>query len=186
MANQINLLAWRDQEQARHKFRFLLLLFVSTIFSILIQLFFAQYLTQQNSIQINRNHSLASHINKLANQLTRLDRLKTEHKAIIAKLDVLDELQINRNKITQLLALLSWSLEQGIYLQKLRMNDRNVEIKGFSSSNQHLTMMLNKIENSAYADSVEMHSIVSKQFLAGYMLDGFNLSFQLLPISKDK
>ncbi|MUI54897.1 PilN domain-containing protein [Aliivibrio fischeri] len=181
MAYQINLLPWREKQRARYKQRFIALLCAGVTLSVGIQWGIAQYLEQQVSIQTQRKQSLEKHISWLNNELKDLNDVGKEHEAILTRLDVVEQLQQNRNKTTQLLNILPDIITEGIYLNKVRMHEREVEIKGFSDSNSRLASMLDKLERSSQITSVEMHSIVSGQKIFGHDVSSFEVSFKLLP-----
>ncbi|GLR75700.1 PilN domain-containing protein [Aliivibrio sifiae] len=186
MAYQINLLPWREQERAKYQRRFILMLCFGVVFSVTVQWGIAQYLEQQSSVQVQRNRSLESHIGWLNNELKELNEIGKQHDSILTRLDVVEELQQNRNTTTQLLNVLPDMIMEGIYLNKVRMHKKQVEIKGFSDSNARLATMLDKLENSPLISSVEMHSIVSGQKIFGHDVSSFDVSFRLLSLEKEK
>jgi hypothetical protein len=69
MDYQINLLPWREQERSKYQRRFISLLCFGVILSVAVQWGAAQYLEQQNAIQVQRNRSLDSHIGWLNDEL---------------------------------------------------------------------------------------------------------------------
>lgn len=184
MAYQINLLAWREKEREKYKRRFLLFLSFGVFLSLSIQWGWAQYLSLQHSTQASRNQSLVNHVTWLNAELKELNEIGKQHEAILTRLAVVEELQQNRNKTTQLFNLLPSIITEGIYLNKVRMHERLIEIKGFSDSNARLAAMLDKLERSLDVESVEMHSIVSGKQIFGHDVNSFELSFQLLPMVK--
>ena len=184
MAYQINLLAWREKEREKYKRRFLLILSFGVFLSVSFQWGWAQYLSLQHSTQVNRNQSLDTHINWLNSELKELNEIGKQHEAILTRLAVVEELQQNRNKTTQLLNLLPGIVTEGIYLNKVRMHKRSIEIKGFSDSNARLATILDKLERSLEVESVEMHSIISGKQIFGHDVSSFELSFKLLSTTK--
>ncbi|OCH13296.1 MULTISPECIES: PilN domain-containing protein [unclassified Aliivibrio] len=186
MDYQINLLPWREQERSKYQRRFISLLCFGVILSVAVQWGAAQYLEQQNAIQVQRNRSLDSHIGWLNDELKELNDIGKQHDSILTRLGVVEELQQNRNTTTQLLNVLPEMITEGIYLNKVRMHKKQVEIKGFSDSNARLASMLDKLEHSPSIASVEMHSIVSGKKIFGHDVSSFDVSFRLLSLVKEK
>lgn len=184
MAYQINLLPWREKQRVKYKQRFISLLCAGVLLSVGVQWGIALYLEEQESIQQQRKESLQNHIAWLNDELKDLNAIGKEHEAILTRLDVVEQLQQDRNKTTQLLNILPEMITEGIYLNKVRMHEREVEIKGFSDSNSRLASMLDKLESSPLIASVEMHSIVSGQKIFGHDVSSFEVSFKLLPLVK--
>lgn len=182
MAYQVNLLPWREKERTKNKRQFLLVLFFIIVFAAVIQWCSLNYLENQRSQQALRNLSLETHIDKLNRELTQLNIIKKEFQVRQQHLDVVEKLQQNRNKTTQLLNALPDIITEGIYLNRVRMHERKVELDGVSDSNAHLASMLDKLERSQYITSVKMHSIVSKHSASGNAVNHFEVSFLLLPL----
>ena len=186
MAYQINLLPWRDKKRSRYKRCFFILLCVGLLLSVSIQGSVSYYLSQQKEFQEDRNHSLEDHIAGLNSELNKLNAIDKQHDTILTRLNAVEELQRNRNKTTQLLNLLPDMITEGIYVNKVRMNKRLVEIKGVSDSNVRLASMLDKLERSSYISAVEIHSIVSEVDFFGHDANRFAVSFILLSSHKEK
>ncbi len=180
MAYQINLLPWREKERLRYKRSFFILLCVGLLLSVSIQGSILFYLSQQKELQETRNHSLENHIEGLNSELKELHEIGNQHDTILTRLNEVEELQRNRNTTTQLLNLLPEMISGGIYLNKVRMNKRLVEITGVSDSNVRLASMLDKLERSSYISSVDIHSIVSEVDVFDHGMSRFEVSFMLL------
>ncbi|MBB1312276.1 PilN domain-containing protein [Aliivibrio sp. SR45-2] len=184
MAYEINLLSWRDEKRLKYKQRFIAILVLAVILSVCLQWGFARYLNHQASLQDSRNNSLTTHVTWLNSELKGLAEIGKQHEAILTRLKVVENLQQNRNKTTQILNLLPEVITEGVYLNKIRMDARSIEMKGFSDSNARLATMLDKLERSTQIVDVEMHSIVSGQTMFGHEMSRFDVSFRLLAPKK--
>lgn len=182
MAYQINLLPWREEENTKKKHRFILVLFLFIALVTVIQWIGFNYLQSQYLQQAKRNNALNTHIEQLNRELIQLDTIKKQHQVRLLRLGMVEELQQNRNKTTQLLNTLPDLITKGIYLNRVRMHGTKVELNGVSDSHAHLASMLDKLEASQYITSVKMHSIVSERSVLDSDMNRFGLSFSLLPL----
>lgn len=181
MAYQINLLPWREKERTKHKHQFVLVLIVVIVLAAMIQWRGFSYLHNQHSQQAKRNGYLEAHIERLDRELIQLNTIKKQYQERLQRLTAVEELQQNKNKTTQLLNTLPEIITEGIYLNRVRIHERRVELNGVSDSHAHLASMLDKLEQSQYITSVKMHSIVSERSVFDSEVNRFDVSFSLLP-----
>ena len=180
MANQINLLPWREAERTKNKHRFVLVLLFVIALAAVIQWSSFNYLHSQYLQQAKRNNSLEAHIDKLDRELIQLNTIKKQYQERLQRLTAVEELQQNKNKITQLLNTLPEIITEGIYLNRVRIHEKKVELNGVSDSHENLASMLDKLEQSQYITAVKMHSIVSERSVFDSEVNRFNVSFLLL------
>ena len=81
--------------------------------------------------------------------------------------------------------LLPTLIPEGVYVDKIDMNGRLVEINGISDSTADLATMLDRFERSGAVEEVEIHSIVSGKALFGQIFKTFKVSFVLLSTPKE-
>lgn len=176
----INFTPWRETRRAHYRQCFFFALILMVSFSVLTQWVAGYYLTKQQSIQLSRNAEIQTHIHYLDQQISTLDKTRSNHKSIVTRLDSVEVLQHNRNKVTQFMNLLPSLIPDGVYVDKIDMDGLEVEITGISDSTADLATMLDKFERSNSVDEIEIHSIVSGRHLFGQLFKTFNVSFVLL------
>lgn len=181
MAYQINLLAWRETERTKHKNRFVLVLLFVIVLAAVFQWSGFNYLHSQYSQQAKRNSSLEAHIEMLDRELIQLNAIKKQYQERLQRLTAVEELQQTKNKTTQLLNTLPEIITEGIYLNRVRIHERKVELHGVSDSHAHLASMLDNLEKSQAITSVKIHSIVSERAVFNSEVNRFYVSFSLLP-----
>lgn len=180
MLHEINLLSWREQQRIRYQRRFVVMLVIGVIVAVIVQWLMAGYLKEQKSLQAQRNQFLTQHIAQLDIQLAGLANIEKQHESILTRLEVVQELQNERNKTTDLLTLIPKLIPQGVYINKIRFHGRQVDISGLSDSTARLATMLDNFEDSAWLADVNMHSIVAGKVLLNHELKSFKVSFRLL------
>ncbi|SON50934.1 PilN domain-containing protein [Vibrio tapetis] len=181
----INFMPWREYRREQYRQRFFFALIFVVAISILVQWLAGYFLIKQQSIQLARHAEIKAHIHYLDQQIRTLDKAKSNHKSIVTRLDSVETLQHSRNKVTQFMNLLPTLIPEGVYVDKIDMNGRLVEINGISDSTADLATMLDRFERSGAVEEVEIHSIVSGKALFGQIFKTFKVSFVLLSTPKE-
>lgn len=177
MLHNVNLLPWRDELRERHKKRFLQLVLLGALLAFGLQWVAGSYLQQQFQQQHSRISYLKSYIGQLDKQIHALKKVEQEHKALLTRLSVVEQLQVNRNKTTDFMNAIPLLIPDGVYVDKIKMNGQRIEIAGISDTTSRLATMLDNLEKSAQLKNVEMHSIVHGKVRFGKKFQVFNVSF---------
>ncbi|WP_394128456.1 PilN domain-containing protein [Vibrio hepatarius] len=177
MRHNINLLPWREQLRRRHKQRFFGLIIAVLSITVLSQWFAGHYLFSQAQLQQSRLTYLNDYISQLDRRISQLKGLEQDHKALLTRLQVVEQLQQLRNKTTDFMNALPSFIPQGVYVDKINMNGQQIQISGISETTSRLATMLDKLETSQLLSNIEMHSIVHGQTRFGKKFQTFNVSF---------
>ncbi|PAR21687.1 pilus assembly protein PilN [Vibrio metoecus] len=180
MLHNVNLLPWRDERREAHKRRFLGLVVLGVLLAVLMQFGAGEYLSGQVEKQQERIGYLKQHIFSLDQQIAKLKVTEEEHKALLTRLNVVEQLQQKRNKTTDFMNQMPMLIPEGVYVDKIKMNGHEIEITGISDSTARLATMLDNLEKSPKLSDVEMHEIVSGNKRFGKQFQSFKVSFQFL------
>jgi type IV pilus assembly protein PilN len=177
MLHNINLLPWREQLRRRHKQRFFGLVVAAISIAMLSQWFAGHYLFNQAQLQQSRLAYLNQYISQLDQRINPLKGLEQNHKALLNRLQVVEQLQQLRNTTTDFMNALPSFIPQGVYVDKINMSGQQIKISGISETTSRLASMLDRLENSPLLSNIEMHSIVHGQIRFGKKFQTFNVSF---------
>ncbi|MFA0554564.1 PilN domain-containing protein [Vibrio sp. 10N.222.55.A1] len=183
MLHQINLLPWRDEIRAQHKKRFIHLVILGVIIALIGQWAVGHYFHDQQAKQQARLNYLNQYIAELDRQIQSLKVAEQEHNAILTRLDVVESLQLGRNKTTDFMNLMPELIPEGVYVDKIKMNGQEIEMSGISDSTARLATMLDNLERSDSLKGVEMHSIVHNRKRFNKEFQTFKVSFVFSPVS---
>lgn len=186
MLHSINLLPWRETKREEHKRRFVQLLFLGVLMGVGLQWGAGMYLSTEYSKQQDRLSYLQSHISKLDKQIASLKIAENEHQSIMTRLEMIENLQKDRNKTTLFMNLMPQLIPTGVYVDKIKMSGFELEISGISDSTARLATMLDNLERSEYLSDVKMHSIVHNKERFGKAFQTFNVSFLFVPTSEEE
>lgn len=178
MLHDINLLPWREEKRQEYKQRFYGMVVLGVLVAIGLQWFGSLYIDHLKTQQKARNQQLQAYVQELDKQLINLKAIEAKHKSILTRLRLVESLQNERNKTTDFMNLMLELVPEGVYVDKMKMNGRDVEIGGISDSTSGLATMLDNFENSAWLMNIEMHSIVSGKVVFGKKFQTVKVSFR--------
>ncbi len=177
MLYHINLLAWRENQREEHRRRFLSLIVLGVIVALGVQWGIGKFYQYQQDQQQQRLDYLAHYISQLDKRIEAMKIAEQEHSKILERLKIVEGLQIGRNKTTEFMNLMPSVIPEGVYVDKIKMNDYEIEISGISDSTPRLATMLDNMERSAKLLDVDMHSIVHGKARFGKEFQTFKVSF---------
>jgi type IV pilus assembly protein PilN len=147
---RINLLPHRAQKRQARKRQFVSLAVLLAIAAVavvgLVHLVLATQIDRQNA----RNKLLKTEIAKLDDQIKEIDKLRDQIQQVLARKQVVENLQSNRNEAVHLLDQMVRQLPDGIYLKSIRENGTKVQIVGYAQSNARVSTLMRNIEGSPW------------------------------------
>ncbi|RZV19683.1 pilus assembly protein PilN [Vibrio alginolyticus] len=177
MLYRINLLPWRENQREEHRRRFISLVALGMLVAVGIQWGVGKFFEYQQDQQQDRLDYLTHYIAELDQRIEAMKIAEQEHSKILERLKVVESLQNGRNKTTEFMNLMPAVIPEGVYVDKIKMNDLEIEISGISDSTPKLATMLDNMERSAKLNDVEMHSIVHGKARFGKEFQTFKVSF---------
>ncbi len=156
---RINLLPHREQKrQARQRqfvsFAILLAILALSVVG-LVHMIFAAKVEDQNA----RNKLLTTEIAKLDEQIREIDKLRDQIQQVLARKQVVEDLQANRSEAVHLLDQIVRQLPDGIYLKSLRQSGTRVQMIGYAQSNARVSTLMRNIEASPWIATPELVEI---------------------------
>ena len=156
---RINLLPHREQKRQARQRQFVSLAITLAVLGVaivgLVHVVLAARIDDQNS----RNALLKTKIAELDAQIKEIDKLRDQIQQVLARKQVVESLQANRNEAVHLLDQLVRQLPEGVYLQSVKETDRKVQIVGFAQSNARVSTLMRNIEGSPWLEKPELVEI---------------------------
>lgn len=153
---RINLLPHRAQKRAARKRQFIsmaVLFGIAALVAVgLVHLVLAGQIDNQNG----RNQLLRTEIVKLDDQIKEIDKLRDQIQQVLARKQVVESLQSNRNEAVHLLDQLVRQLPDGIYLSSVKQNEGRVQVVGYAQSNARVSTLMRNIEASPWLSKPEL------------------------------
>ncbi|WP_239424364.1 PilN domain-containing protein [Vibrio galatheae] len=173
------MLNWREEKRRARQRRLLALLLAGGVMAVGLQITLGVYLDKQYVLQQQRNQYLASYTLQLSEQLNQLQMLEQTHQALQSRLNLVQALQVERNRTTNIMNLLPQMIPAGVYLDQVKMNDGHIQLEGISESTSLLAIMLQSLEASPLVTNIEMHSIVDGTVRFARNYQAYKVAFTL-------
>ena len=147
---RINLLPWREAERRKRQRDFMVAMagsFVSGLLVIaLTNLGFSQMIGQQR----DRNNRLETEIVELEKSITEIDGLERQKERLLARMEIIEQLQRSRPEIVHLFDEITRQLPEGVYLTGLKQTGAAVEVQGVAQSSTRVSALMRQIDNSEW------------------------------------
>jgi type IV pilus assembly protein PilN len=180
VSTRINLLPWREMRR-REQDRQLLSLSVGAWILMGLAVFYGQY--HMNGLiehQNNRNAFLQTEIAKLDKQIKEINELKRRKEALLARMEVIQQLQANRTQIVHVFDDLVRKLPKGVYLTGLSKKRNNLTLKGFAQSNARISALMRNLDSSDWFTNPNL-DVINVTPRAGTRISKFTLRVREQP-----
>ena len=188
---RVNLLPHREEKrQARH-IQFIALSVISLILGGLIVLSVQVVFSNKISYQERRNSYLKAETVILDKQIAKIKKLRKEIKSLLARKNVVEELQGTRSDVVHLLDQMLRILPEGVYLKTLKQKGNAISLVGHAQSSARVSTLMRAIENSPWLDTPslkEIHAVnvkVKKGSAGGGRVNQFSLNFNLTKLKDE-
>lgn len=189
---RINLLPWRDQQRKQQQQEFLAAILVSMGFACLIMIFVHVHYSDAIEYQNQRNLFLTERIAELDKQIEEIKTLESKKNRLIAKMEVIEQLQVSRPEIVHFFDEMARSVPEGVQLHEIAQAERNIQVKGEAQSNARVSSYMNKVDASPWLENPNLTVIESKEeakgkTVASERVNRFDLKFlQTDRLAKEK
>ena len=151
---RINLLPWREEERKKRQQNFMVALASSIVMAGVVigaTLFtFSQMIENQES----RNQRLETEIAELEKSITEIDGLEAQKERLLARMEIIEQLQRSRPEIVHLFDEMSQGLKNsgwiGVYLNGMKQNGVSVELQGVAQSSTRVSALMRQMDGSEW------------------------------------
>jgi type IV pilus assembly protein PilN len=147
---RINLLPWREEERKKRQRDFLIAAggtFVAAIAVVgLTMFFYGQMIDGQNA----RNARLQAEIAELDKSITEIDGLEAQKARLLARMEIIEQLQRSRPEIVHLFDEVTRQLPEGVYLTGMKQSGTQVEVTGIAQSSTRVSALMRQIDRSEW------------------------------------
>jgi len=177
----INLLPWREVRREREKKRFTIYLFIAMAGAVVIVFLINMYAQHLVENQTNRNQLLQDEIVLLEKQIKEIADIKKLRQALLARMDIVQNLQATRSLTVRLFDELIKIMPDGVYLTSVERNLDKVTLLGYAESNSNISQLMRNIESNQWIKNPELTEIKKSKEAKSEVENQFKLSFILSP-----
>lgn len=147
---KINLLPWREELRQKRKKEFLLAIFGAVLMGAALTFGTKLYYQGRISDQEARNQLLRNEIAELDRQIAEINELDAQKSRLLARMEIIDELQRSRPEAVHLLDEAVEILPEGTHMTALRQEGARIEVAGITQSSTRVSVMMRNIEESSW------------------------------------
>ncbi len=188
---RVNLLPHREERRRARYIQFIALSVISLILGGLLVVGVQIAVNNKISYQEGRNAYLKAETVLLDKQIAEINKLQKEIQSLLARKNVVEELQGTRSDVVHLFDQMLRILPDGVYLKSLKQTGRKISLVGYAQSSARVSTLMRAIEDSPWLDSptlLEIHAVTlsaGKGKSAGGRSNEFSLSFNLTKLKDE-
>lgn len=164
---RINLLPWRAERRKQRQKDTMLMLALSALGAILLSFLIIWYHNAQIDGQTARNDFLKARIAEVDTKIEEIDELDRKKSQLLARKEVIEELQANRSQMVHLFDSLVRTIPDGVVLTSIKQDNETLTLEGRSQSNARVSTYMRNLEGSGWMTRPELSIIEAKGFEQG-------------------
>jgi type IV pilus assembly protein PilN len=147
---RINLLPWRAELREKRKKEFLTALLAAVIVGGALAYGYKLVVQSQIRGQNSRNTVLREEIATLDMQIEEINTLEAQKERLLARMEIIDQLQKSRPGVVHLFDELVNTLPEGTYLTDVRQTSERIELAGSAQSSTRVAALMRNIDASEW------------------------------------
>ncbi len=159
----INLLPWREAERQKRQRDFGIAMGGAVIAGIAVIMLTMLFYSQLISAQESRNNRLKAEIAILEESIKEIDSLERQKERLLARMEIIEQLQKSRPEIVHLFDELVRQLPEGVYLTGMKQTGSRVELRGIAQSSTRVSALMRQIDASVWLTDPEVERVETKQ-----------------------
>lgn len=156
---RINLLPWREEERKKRQRDFGVALAGAMVAAIAVVLLTMLAFNQMISNQESRNQRLENEIAELEKSITEIDGLERQKERLLARMEIIDQLQKSRPEVVHLFDELTRQLPEGVYLTGVKQTGSRIEVRGVAQSSTRVSALMRQIDASEWLADPEVEKV---------------------------
>lgn len=145
---RINLLPWREAERKQRQQQFVSALAAAVLMGAAVVGLTVFTFSQMIEDQQARNQRLETEIAELEKSITEIDTLEQQKERLLARMEIIEQLQRSRPEIVHLFDELTRQMPEGVYLNGMTQQGRAVELKGVAQSSTRVSALMRQTDRS--------------------------------------
>lgn len=179
---RINLLPHRAEKRRAKQLQFIILSAISLLAGALIVVLVHVAISSQIDYQNRRNDYLKQEISVLDKQIAEIKKLREQTQSLLARKNVVENLQSTRSDVVHLLDQILRILPDGVYIKSIKQSGYKIALVGYAQSNARISTLMRSVEDSPWLDSptlIEIHAVNAN----GGRVSEFSLNFNLTKLA---
>ncbi len=150
---KINLLPWREEKRQQLTKEFYVLLGVGGIIAAAIVASIVYVYSHNIKFQKSRNAKITQEIAKLDKEIEEIKSYEKERDSLLARKQVIEELQANRTQMVHLFDELVKTIPNGVFLENIKQNGDSITLEGYAQSHSRVSAYMRELAKSEWFKS---------------------------------
>ena len=159
---RINLLPWRAERRKLRQKDFLGMLGLAVAAGVLASFLLVSWYNSRIGNQNARNEYLKGEIAKVDVQIKEIEELDKKKGKLLARKEVIEQLQANRSQMVHLFDSLVRTIPDGVMLGNIKQEGEVLTLEGRAQSNARVSSYMRNLETSGWMTKPELSIIESK------------------------
>ena len=159
---RINLLPWRAERRKLRQKEFASMLGLAAVLALLVSFLIVMYFNGQLEGQQNRNTYLRDEITKVDQQILEIDELDKKKANLLARKQVIEQLQASRSQMVHLFDQLVRTIPEGVRLTSIKQSGQTLTLDGLAQSNARVSSYMRNLEESGWMSNPDLTVIETK------------------------
>ncbi len=173
----INLLPWRDELHKRREKEFIITAVIAALLMGAVVLGVHLHYESRIAYQNQRNTFIETEITALDKKIKEIENLKKERDRLIARTQVIQDLQAGRPEIVHVFDELVTTLPDGVFYTKVAQKGRGINLHGVAQSNARVSSLMRSLDTSTWFENPSLVEITAdREKDRAVRLSKFNLN----------
>ena len=146
----INLLPWREDLRKQKQKEFISTASISAVLAGMLVLVAHLYVNGKIEYQTQRNNYIQTEIDILNTRIGRIQELESMKQGLLARMNVIQDLQSSRPESVHLMDELVRSLPDGVFLNLFKQRSKDLTMEGVAQSNARVSDYMRNIDTSEW------------------------------------
>lgn len=161
MTTTINLLPWREERRKRQQQEFIVLLVVAAVVGALLFFGWKSVVDQQIVDQRARNSHIQSKTAELNEKIKEIKELQARRDELVARMEVIQNLQGNRPTIVYVFDELVRTLPDGVFYSQVKRIGDVYSIAGVAESNNRISRLMRNFDGSPWFGEANLQNVTA-------------------------
>ena len=175
---RINLLPWRAERRKQRQKEFMTMLGATALGAVLLSFLIVNYYNRQIDGENARIAYVKDQIAKVDEQIKEIELLDQKKAKLLARKEVIEQLQANRSQMVHLFDSLVRTIPDGVSLTSIKQEGDILTLGGRSQSNARVSTYMRNLESSGWMTNPDLNIIEAKEGNPGLPYE-FNLKVKL-------
>jgi type IV pilus assembly protein PilN len=159
---RINLLPWREADRKQKRQEFLVGIVGAVVIALLLGLLAKFQLQASVDHQNSRNELVKAQIADVDKQITEILGLEAQKQRLLARMDVIEQLQRSRPGVVHLFDQLVRTIPDGVYFTGIKQTGGKVQLNGVAQSQTRVSALMRNIEASEWLSDPSLEKVETK------------------------